>query len=234
MSRLYHYLSGLLLFSGIIWGDCDNSRKDIFTYIYHHKDVWRGSESASGLGSTMAATETLRWLLPCVLKALDIQIFLDAGCGDLNWIKRVPLPIDCYIGVDIVDELIEKNKEKYPYDWIEFYSLDITKDSLPYADMIFCRDCLQHLSFKDIKLAINNFKKSGSKYLLTTTYFNLRQNKQDIRSGNFHLINLMNEPFNFPEPIFSFDELSAEQEMLKWRKRMCIWDLTKINFLSLD
>jgi len=210
------------------------SKKDAFTYIYKNRDVWRGTESASGIGSTVGATETLRWLLPYILKSLDVITFLDAGCGDLNWIKRVPLPIDHYIGIDIVEELIKQNKEKYPSDWTSFYCLDLTVDPLPNADLVFCRDCLQHLSFNDIKLAINNFKKSGATYLMATTYFNVRQNTFDINSGNFHVVNLMKEPFNLPEPIIAFDELSAEEEMAKWSKRMCVWKLSEIQFFTHD
>lgn len=216
----------------IVASEEDKQRKNSFTYIYHHKDVWKGTESSSGLGSTLQATDTLHCLLPALIKSLNIHIFLDAGCGDLNWIKKVPLGIDYYIGVDIVDELIEKNMKTYQGDWIKFECLDITKDPLPYADLIFCRDCLQHLSYNDIKAVINNFKASGSRYLLATTYFNLKENTRDIRSGNFHVVNLMKEPFNLPEPIISFDELSAEEDMLMWRKRMGIWRLSDIEFSS--
>jgi len=230
MSRTYLCISILLLCCSIAHANqaSDNARKDAFTYIYHHKDVWEGTESASGIGSTLIATETLRCVLPAIIKALEVQVLLDAGCGDLNWIKRIPFDVACYIGVDIVDELIKVNTEKYNGDWIKFQCLDITKDELPYADLILCRDCLQHLSFEDIKAAINNFKRSGAKYLLATTYVNLHENIHDIQSGCFHLVNLMKKPFNFPEPIFSFDELSAEPEMIRWRKRMCVWNLSEI------
>ncbi len=234
MIKFYNTL--LLLFIGSFapFGDIKSeiSRKDAFTYIYNHKEVWDGTESASGVGSTLVATETLRCLLPAILKALDVQVLLDAGCGDLNWIKRIPLHIEHYIGVDIVEDLIQKNTNTYPYDWVQFLCLDITHDNLPASDLILCRDCLQHLSFEDIKSAINNFKKSGATYLLATTYVNLLENKHDIKSGWFHVVNLMKAPYNFPEPIFAFDELSAEDEMRVWRKRMCVWKLEDISDLQ--
>ncbi len=206
----------------------DLLRKAAFEYIHKHKNVWKGTESISGPGSTVQATTTLRCLFPAIIQGLDIHTLLDAGCGDLNWIKDIPLYVDSYSGVDIVSDVIEKNKAKYSADRLSFFCLDITKDQLPYADLILCRDCLQHLSYKDIKAAINNFKTSRSTYLLTTNYFNLKENKQDIVNGNFHIINLMKEPFNFPDPIISFNELSAEHDMQTWRKGMCVWRLSDL------
>jgi hypothetical protein len=207
-------------------------REASFEYIHKHKNIWKGTESISESGSTIQATITLRCLLPAIIQALDIHTLLDAGCGDLNWIKDTPLNVDSYIGVDIVSDIIENNKTKYSADKLNFFCRDITKDQLPYADLILCRDCLQHLSYKDIKAAINNFKASKSIYLLTTNYVNLKKNKNDIVSGNFHIINLMKEPFNFPEPIILFDELSAEYDMRIWRKGMCVWRLSDLPIMK--
>ena len=36
--------------------------------------------------------------------------------------------------------------------------------------MILCRDCLVHLTFDDARAALQNLRRSGSKYLLTTTF----------------------------------------------------------------
>jgi len=206
----------------------DDQRKWAFNYVYKNNNVWKGTESVSGPGSTDESTHTLRWLLPGIIKALNAHTMIDAGCGDLYWIKNTRLGIDYYIGIDIVEDLIAQNKRNFKADWIEFFCCDIVKDRLSRVDLIFCRDCLQHLSYKDAQLAINNFKDSGSQYLLTTHYFNLKANDLDIKSGNFHIIHLMKEPFNFPEPLISFDELSAESDMLTYRKRMCVWRLSDV------
>lgn len=61
------------------------------------------------------------------------------------------------------------------------------------------RDCLFHLSFSDINLFILNLKKSNIKYILTTTHSKQHDNFQnkDIITGDFRLIDLFSEPFNF-------------------------------------
>jgi FMN-dependent NADH-azoreductase len=63
-----------------------------------------------------------------------------------------------YVGADIVDELIQSNKRKYPKHY--FRVLDITQDELPKVDLMMVRDCLVHLSDADVKKALTNIKRS--------------------------------------------------------------------------
>jgi hypothetical protein len=51
---------------------------------------------------------------------------------------------------------------------------DITKEILEKSDLILCRHVLNHLSIDFSTCAINNFKASGSKYLLITNCNNQR------------------------------------------------------------
>ena len=66
---------------------------------------------------------------------------------------------------------------------------DITRDALPRADVILCRDCLVHFSFKDIFAAIDNFKKSQSRYLLATTFIAFSENL-DVATGEWRRLNM--------------------------------------------
>src|SRR6516162_3964507 len=43
-------------------------------------------------GSALTYTERLRPLLERYLKTLNVKVFLDAPCGDFNWMKYVTLP----------------------------------------------------------------------------------------------------------------------------------------------
>ena len=56
-----------------------------FSRIYR-KRWWGGkeSESASGRGSSVEATEKMRRELPLLLKQLECEKLLDLGCGDFN------------------------------------------------------------------------------------------------------------------------------------------------------
>lgn len=172
--------------------------EDTFIRIYRNK-AW-GSESVSGLGSTLSHTEVISRELPGLLDEIGATSLLDIPCGDFNWLEEVSLNLGMYIGADIIEELIILNKKNFGNDARKFVKLDITKDELPRVDVIFCRDCLVHFSFDDIFLALKNIKASNSKYLLTTT-FTARDKNKDIFTGEWRPLNLQKAPFSFPKAV---------------------------------
>ncbi|MCD1162393.1 class I SAM-dependent methyltransferase [Peribacillus frigoritolerans] len=202
--------------------------KELFTNIYK-KNRWGNSESVSGTGSSLTQTKTIIQELPSIIKQLQIKKMIDAPCGDFNWMKEIYKNTELYIGIDIVDEIIKRNKKEYPLNNVQFFHMDITKDRLPTGDLILCRDCLVHFSFSDIHLALNNFKASQSRYLLTTTFTNHTCN-QEIRTGSWRPLNLEIEPYNFPKPILVINENCTEGEMNYTDKSLALWDLNIINF----
>ncbi len=178
-----------------IFGDI----KEIFQHHYT-ANLWGSKESISGPGSTIEYTQNIRQEIPKLISDLDIKVILDAPCGDFNWFRMISWkePIT-YIGADIVEPLINRNKILYESKNRNFIYLDITHDTLPKADMWLCRDCLFHLSNHDILLVLKNFFRSNVKYLLTSTHSNCEN--EDIQTGSFRLLNLEREPFNFGKPI---------------------------------
>ena len=179
---------------------------DVFSKIYSD-NFWLSKESRSGGGSLISATKTIREKLPELWKKYDIKTFLDVPCGDFNWIKEVDKTGITYIGGDIVGEMIEENSKKYSAENVSFKVIDITKDDLPQVDMIFCKDCLQHLSNEKIFLALRNFKKSKSRFLLTTSYSKTLYN-WDILDGDCRPLNLLKKPFCLPKPMLIIREKS--------------------------
>ena len=107
-----------------------------------------------------------------------------------------------YVGIDIVQELVAENNERYKNDRCRFIVGDITQDPLPPGHLLICRDCLFHLSYKDIFLVLKNFVESGSDFLLTSTHLKpeLAFNR-DIVVGDFRIIDLLTEPFCFSENV---------------------------------
>jgi len=180
------------------------SRAAVFSEI-HRTNAWRDPESVSGRGSTLARTTVITSQLPVLLQELNADSLIDAACGDFNWMRYVDLGSIKYIGVDIVPALIARNRQLYQTDQRTFAVQDITKDRLPDADVILCRDCLIHLSFKSIKAAISNFKKTSAIYLLCTTHSTVTKNT-DCPDGSWRNINLLLPPFNFPPPVKLFVE----------------------------
>ena len=187
-------------------------------------NLWGDAESVSGPGSTFNSTIKLRNGLPLLLAELGAKTLLDAPCGDFNWIKETDLRLERYTGVDVVADIIARNRNLYGNERTTFLVRDLTRDELPCVDVILCRDCFIHLSYRHIAAAIKNFKRSRSTYLLTNTYPLWRSNK-DINTGDFRFINLMLPPFDFPASIRQINEKFPEQETEFFGKTLELWRL---------
>lgn len=106
--------------------------------------------------------------------------------------------------------------------------MDIINDELPKADIIICRDCLVHFPTEGIFKAIGNFKKSGSTYLLTTTFTADRKNNIHAKFGDWNPFNLEGPPFNFPKPITIINENCTEANCLYTDKSLGLWKLSDL------
>jgi len=200
--------------------------QDRFTYIFRSR-LWESS-SVSGPGSESVQTRELREQLPVLLERFGVRTLLDLPCGDFGWLSEVELDLDRYIGADIVTDLVEANAARFRDDPVrEFRSLDMTGDPLPAADLVLCRDCLVHLSFADIERALRNLRRSGSRYLLTTTFTELGTN-DDIVTGDWRPLNLCREPFGFPEPLAVLVEGCTEEGGAYADKSLGLWEIATI------
>jgi 2-polyprenyl-3-methyl-5-hydroxy-6-metoxy-1,4-benzoquinol methylase len=202
------------------------SAKSVFAAIYKDR-VWGDADSSSGTGSSLAQTCHLRGLLPNILLSLEVKSLLDAPCGDFHWMRMVNLPITSYVGVDVVEELIMHDQVRYSKQGVNFQCANLMTDPVPKSDLVFCRDCLVHLSYKDIRAVLRNFKMSGSKYFLTTTYprhsFNV-----DCYTGHWRPLNLQRPPFSFSEPIKIWYEHCTEAPEFE-DKALGLWEFDSLS-----
>ncbi len=194
------------------------SNQRTFTKIYRD-NLWGSAESVSGTGSTLELSAALGAQLPGILTELKAEALLDAGCGDFNWLRTVDLRGVRYIGIDVVQELIEHNAKLYGSAERCFIVADITRERLPAADVVLCRHCLIHLPNRQIKLALRNLAATGAVYLFATSSTNVTFNRY-IWPGSFRPINLTLAPFNLPQPIRLLNDSrpTADQpELGLWR-----------------
>jgi len=210
-----------------------NHRRSIFTDIYVQKK-WRGRKSVSGPGSDLEETVAIRIEFPLLIQKLGVRTLLDAPCGDFNWMQALNCPLEQYVGMDIVPELILNNEKLYQSPKRRFIVGDIVEDKLPCVDLILCRDCLAHLPITDVLKAIQKFKDSGATYLAATTFPRTAENKDvatwwagdEVRTvfqpGDYHALNLQSPPFNLPAPIAMIDERNPDGKMLG------VWNLKDI------
>jgi len=195
-----------------------------FSSIYQG-NLFGGAQSRSGAGSSMEQTAALREALPVLLHALQVRTMIDAPCGDFFWMQHANLGIEQYIGIDIVEALIERNRSQFAGERREFRCLNLIDDPLPRADLIFCRDCLVHLNHAQARKALRNFQRSGAKYLLTTT-FTARERNVDLGArGMWRALNLERAPFNLPRPLRLIDERCTEGGGAYTDKCLGLWPL---------
>ena len=134
--------------------------KDTFTRIYDDEHWGRsgqhGDKYYSGSGShSREIVDSYVSAVNGFLSSLDKKLdAVDLGCGDFAVGSQIRPFCNKYVAADVVEGLINRNKERYANDSVEFCVLDITKDDLPNGDVVFLRQVLQHLSNSDIEKVV--------------------------------------------------------------------------------
>ena len=160
--------------------------KDAMDQVYKLK-LWgsNSSEFYSGEGSHLP--EIINQYITIVtsfLKSFETPLIVcDLGCGDFNIGKELVKHTKKYIAIDIVNDLIDYNKEKFKAENLEFQCLDIAKDDIRIGDCAIIRQVLQHLSNTEIKTILN--KLSDFKYVILTEHLpaGYFEPNKDIISG---------------------------------------------------
>lgn len=174
------------------------ARRRVFSQIFK-ENFWANEESRSGTGSTLAATAIIRDWLPKTLDFLGVKVLGDAGCGDVNWMKELTGSLRLYLGFEIVPELVNELRTTLKERANCFFSeADIVTAPLPDCDAILCRDCLTHLTLDGAMMALKNFRRSGSRYLIATTH-HIGHNAW-VKNGGWYPMDLTAAPFNLPVP----------------------------------
>jgi hypothetical protein len=202
------------------------SHEAIFGEQLYKNNLWSVQKSISGPGSDLAHTTTIRKELPILAAQLGVSSILDIPCGDFDWMQRVNFGSCKYIGADIVEELVSRNNQQYASNGRKFIKLNIVNDELPTVDLVLCRDLFVHLPYSDIVKAINNIRKSRSKYFLTTSHW-LTTKNHDILAGQWRPINLLLRPFSFPAPIRIIYEDVVEGDT-NMDKTLSLWKVSDI------
>ncbi|MFT6844810.1 MAG: hypothetical protein ACJAUV_000998 [Flavobacteriales bacterium] len=145
--------------------------KNAMKQIYHMK-LWGDNNTPfySGFGSHdpiivapyIAALTSFLSAFKNPLKVCDL------GCGDFNVGEKLVKHTQQYIAIDIVEELIAYNQEKFQEKNLSFQCLDIAVDELPAGDCILIRQVLQHLSNAEILRIIP--KLACFKYVIVTEH----------------------------------------------------------------
>jgi len=189
--------------------------KDAMEQVYQ-MNLWGGNESDfySGVGSHHPElVNPYIEVLASFLRSFETSLVVcDLGCGDFNVGKELVVHTRKYIAVDIVADLINRNKERFTDENLEFHCLDIAVDDLPAGDCALLRNVLQHLSNSEVQDIAN--KLTDFKYVVLTEHIpegDFIPNKdiisgQGIRLKKHSGLDLLAPPFNL--------QVKEEKELL--------------------
>lgn len=171
----------------------------IFTTIYD-QGVWATNdqgEGTSGLGSIAKNVHPYMAFLQNFLDQNEIKSVVDVGCGDWQLSKQINWHNALYIGIDTVKKVVEKNQILFGNPLTVFIHGNALEMDLPPADLLICKDVLQHLSNQQIQEFILQFSKF--KYCLITNDVDmdtLSSSNAEINTGWWHTLDLTKPPFN--------------------------------------
>jgi glycosyltransferase involved in cell wall biosynthesis len=194
----------------------------VFGDIYQ-SEYWRlDGESSSGPGSRREWTRGLQREIPKLLSRLGVSTVLDLGCGDFNWMREVDLGAVLYTGADVVFDVVLENRLRYGGPRRRFLYRDLTRDPLPRAELVLCRDVLIHFPDEDLVPAVRAILDTGARYLLAGTFVDRNENPP-IVLGDWRPLNMQLPPLSMPPPR---DWLLEEVNVPGYEdKRLALWDL---------
>lgn len=165
--------------------------RSAFTRTYRDRTWHQGS----GPGSGEAETAVWREFLRKYLHANAVTSVLDLGCGDWQSTRLIDWTGIAYHGIDIVKPVIEECRQAYSAPGITFECGDILTAPWPPADLIICKEVLQHWPLD----AIRRFQERAMFRwcLLVNDYAPVVRNP-DIKPGGYRPLDLSAPPFGWP------------------------------------
>ena len=150
--------------------DSKYSTAEVFTRIYK-KNMWgknRYKKFNSGPDSSHPSVINpyINMITDILLKQETKPKAVDLGCGDFGVSVLLTPHLSEYIGVDIVEELINYNRQNFSHlPGVSFKILNIIEEELPEGDICFLRLVLQYLSNDQIKKILPKLNKYKSVFI---------------------------------------------------------------------
>lgn len=172
--------------------------RDIFDQIYKQARWTRNADGSgsSGDGSSLRSTVVYRAFLQQFMKDNAIKSVVDAGCGDWEFSQAIDWTGIDYRGFDIVDAVIEADKQKYGRPGVQFFTANIVEDDLPPADLLISKHVLQHLPNADVLEFLEQLPKYKHVLLINgidSTTFSAPN--RDIVAGDYRELDVTAPPF---------------------------------------
>ena len=175
-----------------------------FDEIYN-KDLWglQTDEYASakpGMETEHARKKRLSNLVEDLIRLNEVKSVVEFGCGWWSYMKDVDLTGVQYDGFDVVQTVIDDNRQKFASDTVRFH---LVRDgiTMPKADMLFSKDVLQHLPTVDVQYYLSLFKTNFRFMLIGNDVVPEENLNGDTIRGGYRALRLEREPFNYPNTV---------------------------------
>jgi SAM-dependent methyltransferase len=118
----------------------------VFSNIYA-KGVWG---NGSGAGSDPTNVEEYVRFLQDFIRTRGIRSIVDCGCGDWQLMRNFDLAGVDYLGIDLVPDVVARNQSEFGRPGVRFELGNFSEMELPSADLVLCKDVLQHLPDQNV------------------------------------------------------------------------------------
>lgn len=153
---------------------------------------WWGSDNGSG---SKYFNKTYYDWLENYINAIDPQNICEIGCNIWTYMKDVDLESRCYIGYDIVQEIIDHNNAHFSNENVKFICKNVMSDfdSIPSCDLLIIKDVLNNWSNQEIK-EILNLSLKKAKRVVICTWYDKDYDGSDIKYGEYRFLSSSVEP----------------------------------------
>jgi len=166
------------------------SIRERFEAIYEQNAWGRGS----GVGSLPENNLEYATFLQLFLLRNSVRSVVDFGCGDWQFSRFINWTKVKYIGIDIVPILIERNQNIFGQEQISFEVFH-SIDALPSADLLVCKDVLQHLPNSVVQQYLDVFKSKFKFMLITNDIGPTGYLNREIEPGGWRTLQFDRPPF---------------------------------------
>jgi hypothetical protein len=178
--------------------------RSAFDKIYS-SDTWglKTDEYASakpGMETENSRNKRFSTLITDLIKLNHVKSVVEFGCGWWKYMANVDLTGVQYDGFDIVDTVIQDNRQKFPADNVRFHTV---RDGIrmPKADMLISKDVLQHLPTADVQYYLNLFRTNFRFMLIGNDCIPDDNLNGDTGRGGYRALRLERPPFNYPNVV---------------------------------
>lgn len=176
------------------------------------ENLW---SNGSGPGSSPDFTIEYRGFLERFFRLNRIRSIVDIGCGDWQFSRFMDFAGARYVGLDVVESVIERNRNLHARERVDFALMPPSLADVPSGDLLIIKDVLQHLPDADIHAFVRELFPRYRFALITNSFEKLHTPRNvDVQPGEFRCLDLTAAPYRV-RGAYVFEYWSAAWERIR-------------------